>query len=112
MRIVTPRPAMTPKNDRDLLATIDTLPEPRHLFVLPGWLDSATLDRLIERGCVTCSHTQRDESGLIHLAMGLSLTAKGKRLSSPEPEWRRLMLKGSLAGASFAVMSVVILYLG
>jgi len=103
---------MIPLNDRDLLATIDVLPEPRHLFVLPDWLDSATLDRFIERGYVTCSHCQRDENGAIHLAMGLNLTNKGKRLIQSDEKLRQLVLKGSLAGASFAAMSVVILYLG
>jgi hypothetical protein len=101
---------MTP--DRDLLRRMDGLPEPRHLFVLPGWVDSAALDRLAEQGCVTFGHVQRNPHGVIQVAMNLELTPKGRRLIRPDAAWKSLALKGSLAGVSFTAMSFLILYLG
>jgi hypothetical protein len=98
--------------DTDMLLRIDGMPAPRHLFVLPPWLESSTLERLIGDGYLTCSHFQRNGKGAIQVAMDLQLTAKGKQLIRPESNWRNLMFKGSLAGASFAAMSVLILYLG
>jgi hypothetical protein len=100
------------KKELDTLRQIEALPEPRHLFILPDWVDSATLDRLIQEGYLICLHHQRDAEGAIHLAMGLQLTAKGERLIQPRINWRQLALRGSMAGASFAVMSVLILYWG
>ncbi|HEV3271912.1 MAG TPA: hypothetical protein VGZ93_07000 [Candidatus Methylacidiphilales bacterium] len=100
------------KKERDTLRRIEALPEPRHLFILPDWIDSATLDRLIQQGYLTCQHHQRDANGAIHLAMGLQVTPKGGRLIQPQINWRQLALRGSLAGASFVVMSVLILYWG
>lgn len=100
------------KKDRDLLCRIEALPEPRHLFVLPDWADPIILERLIQEGCLTCLHYQRDAKGVLHLAMGLELTAKGNRLIHHQFEWRQLAMKTSLAGASFAAMSLLILYLG
>jgi hypothetical protein len=44
--------------------------------------------------------------------MGLELTSKGERMLRPAVDWRQLAWRGSLAGASFACMSVAILYLG
>jgi hypothetical protein len=98
--------------DRNMLTRIDSMPAPRHLFVLPAWLNSAGLDRLLEKAYVNCDHLQRDGKGAIQVAMGLELTIKGKRLIHPEIDWRNLAVKGSLAGASFTVMSLLILYLG
>ena len=104
--------AASPINDQDVLARINALPEPRHLFVLPTWLDADTLDRLIELEYLTCTHCQRSHTGTIQVAMGLELTLRGKRMSKPEVKWQRLALQGSLAGASFTAISVLILYLG
>jgi len=98
--------------DCDTLRRIEALPEPRHLFILPDWIDPAILNRLIVEGYLTCQHHQRDEKGSLHLVMGLQLTTKGDRLLRPRIDWQGLAWKGSLAGASFAVMSLVILYLG
>lgn len=98
--------------DRDLLHRIEALPEPRHLFILPDWVDPALLNRLIDDGYLTCLHHQRDDKGALHLAMGLQLTAKRDRLLRPRINWPRLALKGSLAGVGFVVMSLLILYLG
>jgi len=100
------------KNERETLRIIEALPEPRHLFIIPGWIDPVILDRLIDRGYLTCTHYQRDDNGVIHLAMGLQLTPKGSRLIRPQAAWKQIAWKGSLAGASFAVLSVLILYLG
>ena len=100
------------KKELETLRRIEALPEPRHLFILPDWADSATLDRLIQEGCLTCLHHQRDAKGAIYLAMGMELTPKGERLIQPRISWRQLALRGSLAGASFMVMSVLILYWG
>jgi hypothetical protein len=100
------------KSERDVLARIDGMREPRHFFVVPRWANSTMLDHLMAEGYLTCVHHQRDEEGSINLAMGLQLSPKGQRLIHPRFEWKALALKGSLAGASFAVMSVVILYLG
>jgi len=98
--------------ERDTLRRIEALPEPRHLFVLPDWIDPALLNRLIDEGYLTCLHYQRDDQRALHLVMGLQLTAKGDRLLRPRVDWQQLALKGSLAGVSFAVMSVFILYWG
>lgn len=100
------------KRELDTLPRIEALPEPRHLIILPDWVDSATLDRLIQEGYLTCPHHQRDPNGAIHVAMGLQLTPKGERLIQPRISWRKLALRGSLDGASFVVMSVLILYWG
>jgi len=100
------------KKERDTLRRIDALPEPRHLFVLPDWIDPVLLDRLIQRGYLTCLHQQRDAEGALQLAMGLELTHKGDHLIRPGLSWPQVALKGSLAGASFTIMSVAILYLG
>jgi hypothetical protein len=94
------------------LRRIESLREPRHLFTLPGWAEPSVLDRLIREGYLTCANQQRDEAGTLVLVMGLELTAKADRLLHPKPQWQGLALKGSIAGMSFAVMSVVILYLG
>ena len=109
---MTPLAATLPIDDREVLARIAEIPEPRHLFVLPAWLDSNTLERLIELEFLTATHCQRNQNGSIQVAMGLELTPKGKRMSKPEVRWQRLALHGSLAGASFTAMSVLILYLG
>ncbi|MCE0523129.1 MAG: hypothetical protein LV480_09485 [Methylacidiphilales bacterium] len=98
--------------EREVLSRIDALPEPRHLFVLPSWLDPVLLDRLIKEGYLTCFHQQRDDAGALHLAMGLKLTAKAERLIRPKVEWRDIALKGSVAAVSLAILSGVILYLG
>src|SRR5260221_7969997 len=98
--------------DRELLRRIEALLQPRHLFTLPNWADPAILDRLIQDGYLTCLHQQRDAKSAIHLVMGLQLTAKGNRLAHPRLDWTQLALKGSLAGASFAVISLLILYWG
>ena len=100
------------KKELDTLHRIEALPEPRHLFVLPDWVDSAALDRLIQESYLTCSHYQRDPEGAIHLVMGLQLTPKGERALQPQISWGQLAVRGSMAGASFALMSVVILYWG
>lgn len=100
------------KNDRETLLRIEALSEPRHLFVLPFWVNPTILDQLIRDQYLTCLHCQRDDKGVIHLAMGLQLTDKGNRLLHPRLDWRGLALKSSLAGASFAAMSLLILYLG
>jgi hypothetical protein len=98
--------------ERDTLRKIEALPAPRHLFILPDWAEPATLERLIQDGYLDCGHSQRDEKGSLNLAMELQLTAKAERLIHPRHDWRRLAMRGSLAGASFGLMSVVILYLG
>ncbi len=98
--------------ERDTLQRIDGLPCPRHLFSLTDWADPAVVDRLISEGYVDCLHQQRDENGQLLLAMGLQLTPKGKRSIRPKPNLPNLVFRGSLAGASFVGMSVVILYLG
>jgi len=100
------------KKEQELLARIETLHEPRHLFVLPDWADRAALDQLIREGYVTCAHEQRDEMGNLTVAMNLELTPKAARLLHPQVELKGLALKGSLAGASFLAMSLLILYLG
>jgi hypothetical protein len=99
-------------NERDTLRRIEALPEPRHLFILPSWADPAVVDQLIADGYLVCQHQQRDDRGRLLVAMGLHLTPKGNRLIHPIINLQKLAFKGSLAGASFAVMSVVILYLG
>ena len=100
------------KSERETLRIIEALPEPRHLFILPGWTDSMTLDRLMEQGYLSCAHLQRDSAGAILVAMDLKLTEKGVGLLRSNLEWKELALKGSLAAASFTVMSLLILYLG
>ena len=100
------------KKERELLSRIEALPEPRHLFVLPAWADSGTLDRLITENYLSCVHLQRDNEGAVLVAMGLKLTEKGHRLNQPMPEWSQIVWKGSLAGASFTGLTVLILYLG
>jgi hypothetical protein len=115
VRICHPADALPRMNpDRDLLSRIQALPAPRHLFVLPDWADPVGLDRLLDQGYLASVHQQRDEKGKIQVVMGLELTPKGGRLiqNAPAAGWKRLALKGSLAGAGFAAMSVVILYLG
>ena len=97
--------------ERTKVSRIHELPEPRHLFVLPAWLDSKALDRLIDQGYVTCAHQQRSETGALQVAMGLKLTSKGKKLLQPESEWHKLAWKGALAGMSLTGMSLLILYL-
>jgi hypothetical protein len=93
----------------EALRQIKNLPEPRHLFVVP---DPLALDQLIQEGCLTCEHEQRNDEGLIQVAMGLQLTPKGESLLRLGADWQQLAWRGSLAGASFAAMSVVILYIG
>ena len=100
------------KKESETLRQIEALREPRHLFVLPAWIDPVVLDRLIQEGCLTCRHRQRDAKGVINLVMDLQLTARGDRLIRPQADWRQIALKGSLAGASFMAMSLLILYLG
>jgi len=100
------------KTERETLRIIEALPHPRHLFIIPDWADPVVLDRLIDQGYLTCAHHQRDDSGVILVAMGLQLTEKGNRLIHPEKRWKEIVWKGSLAGASFALISVLILYLG
>jgi hypothetical protein len=99
-------------SDRDTLAEIDRLSIPRHFFVLPTWVESGVLDRLLREGHLSCDHLQRNADGEIQVAMGLQLTTRGKRLIHSDFQWQNLALKGSLAGASFTAMSLVILYLG
>ena len=82
------------------------------MFVLPRWIDPTVLSRLIDQSYLTAEHVQRDAYGGIQVAMDLRLTTKGKRLIHPEVSWKNLAMKGSLAGASFTGMSLVILYLG
>ena len=100
------------KNDLELLRRIKALPEPRHLFVLPAWIDAAGLDRLIREGDLTCHHDQRDDKGAIQVVMGLELAPKGEAALAERSGWRQVAVRGSLAGASFVLMSVVILYIG
>jgi hypothetical protein len=100
------------KNERETLRIIEALPEPRHLFLLPGWLDPVILERLIDEGYLTCQHDQRDAEGVLLSVMGLQLTAKGARLIHSKTNWKRLAMTGSLAGASFAAISLLILYWG
>jgi hypothetical protein len=103
---------MHKERDRDILRRIEAMLEPRHLFILPVWADPAVLDRLIQKGYLTCLHCQRDDKDAIYLVMALQLTAKGNRLIHPLFDWPRLALRGSLAGASCAVLSLLILYWG
>lgn len=98
--------------ERETLLRIETLPEPRHLFILPKWADAATVDSLIHDGYLECQYEQRAETGELLVAMGLHITPKGQRLIHPEANLRQLFVKGSLAGASFVAMSLLILYLG
>ncbi len=98
--------------ERDILRRIEALPEPRHLFILPTWADPGVLDALIRDGYLDCQYLQRSDKGELLVAMGLRITAKGDRLIHPVVNVQRLFLRGSLAGASFAAMSVLILYLG
>jgi hypothetical protein len=98
-------------NDRDTLRRIAALQEPRHLFILPAWAKPEALDHLIQDGYVTFSHLQRTK-GVTSLVTDLQLTAKGRRKMETLLDWPQLALKGALAGASFTVMSVVLLYLG
>jgi hypothetical protein len=100
------------KTERETLLRIESLSEPRHLFIMPPWANPAVIDRLIQGGYLTCLHHQRNQSGEILLLMGLQITEKGERLIHPLADWRQLAWKGSLAGASFTAMSLVILYLG
>jgi hypothetical protein len=100
------------KKESYTLHQIRALPEPRHLFVLPDWVDARVLDRLIREGYLTCQHDQRDEYGIIQVAMGLQLTAKGERLADDGHDWTQLALRASMAGASLVAMSIVILYIG
>ena len=100
------------KKELEALRHIKALPEPRHLFVIPASINAADLDRLIREGYLTCEHDQRDDKGVIQVAMGLSLTPEGERSLEVNPAWQQLALKGSLAGASMVLMNVVILYLG
>lgn len=98
--------------DRDTLERIAALPEPRHLFVIPDWLDPFDLDRLIHERYLTCLHHQRDSEGMLLVAMGLRLTPKGEGLLRPAVSGRQLAMKASLAGVSFTAISLLILYLG
>jgi hypothetical protein len=98
--------------ERDILQRIEALPQPRHLFVLPKWADPGTLDRLSGDGYIHSNYQQRDEQGQLVLAMNLQLTPKGNRLLKPASNWPRLAFTGSLAGVSFAGISLIILYLG
>jgi hypothetical protein len=100
------------KKERETLRIIKALPEPRHLFILPGWVDPVLLDRLIAEGYLTCQRQQRDNEGVLLSATDLQLTARGERLIHPRSDWHRLAVKGSLAGASFVAISVLILYWG
>jgi len=100
------------EKEREILSQIESLREPRHLFVLPDWADPAILDRLISEGYATCKHQQRDESGRLHVVMDLRLTPKGTSLLYSRVDLKGLAIKGSLAGASLMVMSLLILYLG
>jgi hypothetical protein len=100
------------KKERETLRIIKALPEPRHLFILPGWVDPVVLDRLIQEGYLTCQLHRRDDQGALLLVMDLELTARGERLILPRIDWRQLAVKGSLAGASLVVMSLLILYWG
>jgi hypothetical protein len=100
------------KQEREMLRVIEALPQPRHLFIIPDWVDLTLLERLLDENYLTCTHQQRDQNGTILVAMGLQLTPKGKRLILPQTGWKQLVLKGSMAGASLAVLSTLILYLG
>jgi hypothetical protein len=102
---------MNIQSEREMLNRIEQVPEPRHFFIPPVWVDLGMLTELIDSGYLICTHQQRDGSGRISVVMGMEITPKGKRLVHPRWDWQ-LALKGSLAGASFAGMSVVILYLG
>jgi hypothetical protein len=82
------------------------------MFVPPAWVDLAALDRLINEGYLSCVHRQHDAGGVLLVAMGLNPPPKGIRLIRQQSQWRSLAVKGSLAVASFAVMSIAILYLG
>jgi hypothetical protein len=100
------------KDESEILRRIDALPAPRHLFILPAWADPFVIDRLLKSGFLTCDHVQRDDRGVIQLAMRLTLTEKGRELAYPRQSWSTLALKGSLAGAGLTAMSLIILYLG
>ncbi len=63
---------------------------PRHLFVIPGWIKPAALDRLMDDGYLTSEHIQRDAAGAITVAMDLQVTTKGKRLLYSEMTWKKL----------------------
>ena len=100
-------------NPAEVLKRIEGLPVPRHIFVLPDWAEPGVLDRLMDQGYLTCAHHQRDANGDIQLAMSLNLTLKGhEAMCSSHPKWPGLALKASVAGLSFALMSVLVLYLG
>ena len=99
-------------SDRIALGRIDSMSTPRHLFVIPGWIEPTALDRLMDDGYLTSEHLQRDATGTVTVAMDLQVTTRGKRLLYSERTWKKLALKGSLAGAGFTAMSVAILYLG
>jgi hypothetical protein len=98
--------------ESETLRRIEALPDPRHLFILPDWAEPTVVDRLIQEGYLDCLHQQRDEKGVLLLAMGLQVTTKGKRLIHPKPSAPRLIVTGTLAGASLVTMSLLILYLG
>jgi hypothetical protein len=98
--------------ERDTLLRIEALPEPRHLFIMPEWADTETVDALVTKGYLECQYQQRNEKGDLLVAMGLHITAKGERLTHPDTNRRTLFVKGSLAGASFVAMSLLILYVG
>jgi hypothetical protein len=100
------------KKECETLRRIEALPEPRHLFILPQWADPVVVDRLIQEGYLSCQHQQRDAKGALLLAMGLQITPKAVRMIHPGLNLQKLVFKGSLAGASFAVMGLLILYLG
>jgi len=97
---------------RETLHRIEEMLEPRHMFILPAWIDPVQLDRLIHEGYLSCLHLQRDEKGAIYLVMGLELTPKGHRVVHPRFDLPKLALKGSLAGVSLVAASLVILYFG
>ncbi|MEJ0001246.1 MAG: hypothetical protein WDO13_20070 [Verrucomicrobiota bacterium] len=80
--------------------------------MLPDWARPGTLDSLIEDGYLTCAHHQRDRNGSLQVAMNLEITPKGERLlRTSSINWPQLALKGSLAGASLTLMSLLVLYL-
>jgi len=99
-------------NKRETLRRIEAMLEPRHMFILPAWVDPVVLDQLLQEGYLTCIHQQRDEKGALQVIMGLELTHKGERLANPRFDLPKLALRGSLAGASFVTVSMVILYFG
>jgi len=99
-------------NKRETLRRIEAMLEPRHMFILPAWVDPVVLDQLLQEGYLTCIHQQRDEKGALQVIMGLELTPKGERLANPRFDLPKLALRGSLAGASFVTVSMVILYFG